>query len=154
MAPNPTPPPFSETQFVDASPSIEPQMAHNNGWIGVDLDMTLATYDHWRGSDHIGEPVPAMLAHVKKLLEEGEDVRIFTARVSPQAIIGHGDPTAEGQKDELTKVVTAIVMWCVKHVGRPLKITHSKDYSMKWCYDDRAIQMVPNEGRRADGLPL
>jgi len=24
-------------------------------WIGVDLDGTLATYDMWRGLDHIGE---------------------------------------------------------------------------------------------------
>ena len=31
-----------------------------SGWIGVDLDGTLATYEEWRGLEHIGDPVPAM----------------------------------------------------------------------------------------------
>ena len=39
------------------------------GWIGVDLDGTLAQYDHWRGIEHIGagpsgaETAPATLLH-------------------------------------------------------------------------------------------
>ena len=39
------------------------------GWIGVDLDGTLAHYDKWRGVEHIGKPVPVMLERVKKWLE-------------------------------------------------------------------------------------
>ena len=31
-----------------------------SGWIGVDLDGTLAFYDMWRGMEHIGKPIPAM----------------------------------------------------------------------------------------------
>ena len=34
-----------------------------SGWIGVDLDGTLAEYHGWNGGA-IGEPVPAMLARV------------------------------------------------------------------------------------------
>lgn len=36
-----------------------------SGWIGVDLDGTLAFYDSWRGIDHIGAPIPLMLQRVK-----------------------------------------------------------------------------------------
>ncbi len=53
-----------------------------NGWIGVDLDGTLARYDGWVGVMHVGDPVPAMLDRVQRWLEQGLDVRIFTARVS------------------------------------------------------------------------
>jgi len=37
-----------------------------NPWIGVDLDGTLAVYDGWRGPEHIGPPVPAMVERVKR----------------------------------------------------------------------------------------
>lgn len=49
-------------------------------WIGVDLDGTLAEYGSRNGANDIGNPVPKMLARVKKWLSEGKDVRIFTAR--------------------------------------------------------------------------
>ena len=52
-----------------------------SGWIGVDLDGTLAEYGGWKGPDHIGPPVPKMLERVKSWIAEGRDVRIFTARV-------------------------------------------------------------------------
>ena len=47
----------------------------SGGWIGVDLDGTLAYYDYWRGPEHIGEPIPAMLERVQRWLAEGKDVR-------------------------------------------------------------------------------
>ena len=40
-----------------------------SGWIGVDLDGTLAHYDGWKGIEHVGPPIPAMLARVKYWLE-------------------------------------------------------------------------------------
>ncbi len=30
----------------------------NSGWIGVDFDGTLATYDGWKGPSVLGEPIP------------------------------------------------------------------------------------------------
>ena len=29
---------------------------YEKGWIGVDLDGTLAHYDKWRGVEHVGDP--------------------------------------------------------------------------------------------------
>lgn len=106
------------------------------GWIGVDLDATLAYYDGWKGAEHIGDPVPKMLERVKKWLEEGIEVRIFTARVSGDGRAGI--PTAEVRK--------AIEDWCEKHVGRKLAVTCTKDFHMRELWDDRCVQVQPNTG--------
>lgn len=106
-------------------------MANKDGWIGVDLDGTLAKYDGWQGAQHIGEPVPKILSMVKRWLVEGRTVKIFTARVSD------GDP----------KTVETIEQWCLKHLGRKLEVTNIKDYDMILLFDDRAIQVEQNTGR-------
>ena len=38
-------------------------------WIGVDLDGTLAEWDGWKGHEHIGPPIPAMLERVKRWIK-------------------------------------------------------------------------------------
>jgi hypothetical protein len=112
-----------------------------HGWRGVDLDGTLAMYDEWRGPTHIGAPVPAMVARVQAWLAAGEDVRIVTARASAE------DPT------ERALVVTMIEAWSHVHVGTILPITDRKDFGMRELWDDRAVQVERNTGRRMDGLP-
>ena len=112
------------------------------GWVGVDLDGVLASYEHWIGEEHVGEPIIPMIRLVQHLLTNGYDVRIFTARVA-----GKTPP-------ELEKITRAIDAWCIKHIGRALPITCIKDYNMIVLYDDRCVQMIPNTGRRADGEAL
>lgn len=108
----------------------------NRGWIGVDLDGTLAHYDGWVDVSHVGEPVPAMLARVKAWLNAGVEVRIFTARV-----FGDGRAVA----------LPHIHAWCEKHLGIIIPVTCTKDYAMVELWDDRAVQVIPNTGARADG---
>ena len=103
------------------------------GWIAVDLDGTLAEYDIWRGCEHIGKPIPAMSFRVKKWLAEGKDVRIFTARAS------------------VPEQIPYIVDWCIKHFNSALPVTNVKDFAMIELWDDRAIQVEANTGRRIDG---
>lgn len=103
----------------------------SNGWIGVDLDRTLAHYDHYTGPEP-GEPLMPMVNRVKRWLTEGKDVRIVTARASHPAY------------DLRQKV--AIEFWCAKHLGEILPITCIKDYEMLELWDDRAVQMIPNTG--------
>lgn len=55
----------------------------SSGWIGVDLDGTIAEYHGWVSPTHIGAPIPKMVERVKVWLSEGKEVRIFTARVFP-----------------------------------------------------------------------
>lgn len=105
------------------------------GWVGVDLDGTLAHYDGWRGPDHIGDPVPVMLERVLWWLAEGRDVRIFTARAC------------------MPEQVPPVVAWCERHLGRVLPVTCVKDFAMVELWDDRAVQVEPNTGRRVDGTP-
>jgi hypothetical protein len=107
----------------------------SKGWIGVDLDKTLAEYTGWKGVNHIGEPIPAMLERVKAWLEQGEDVRIFTARVCEHS----------------PKVVAAIENWCKQHIGRVIPITNCKDYDMRELWDDRAVAVEANTGRILGG---
>lgn len=114
-------------------------MSPGKGWIGVDLDGTLAHYTEWRGVDHIGEPIPMMVARVRRWIAEGQDVRIFTARVHKDA----------GR--DLGRVILAIEEWCLRHLGVVLPITNEKDYGMVLLWDDRCVQVEPNTGRRMDG---
>lgn len=113
-----------------------------NGWIGVDLDGTLAHYDGWKGATHIGEPIPAMVARVKRWLADGLEVRIFTARIA----ILPNKPASDALDAR-----EAIYTWCMKHVGAILPITCIKDFAMTELWDDRAVQVIPNTGQRADG---
>lgn len=110
----------------------------SQGWIGVDLDATLAHYDEWRGETHIGAPIPRMIARVKAWIASGQEVRIFTARVwrAPGRDVDH--------------VVAAIQEWCIENIGCALAVTCEKDYRMIELWDDRAVQVVPNTGERAD----
>jgi hypothetical protein len=114
------------------------------GWIGVDLDGTLAV-DNGEpfAPGHIGPPVPAMLSRVAKWLSEGRDVRIMTARVSHD---GSGERKYQAQQAEY-----AIRKWCERFLGRALPVTNEKDYMMRELWDDRAVQIIKNTGQRADG---
>jgi hypothetical protein len=104
------------------------------GWIGVDLDGTLAHYDGWKGHTHIGAPIPAMVDRVKGWIAEGQKVKIFTARVA-----------ATG--NELNEVKSYVAAWCSEHIGAVLEITNVKDYGMIQLWDDRAIQVESNTAR-------
>ena len=99
-----------------------------SGWIGVDLDGTLAHYDKWRGMEHVGEPVPEMLARVRQWIGQGRSVKIFTARCCvPEAI-------------------PPIQAWLEKHGLGGLEITNVKDFGMIELWDDRCVQVIPNTG--------
>lgn len=122
-----------------------------SGWIGVDLDGTIAEYTGCQGAAHIGNPVPAMVERVKRWLAEGRTVKIFTARVSFPDIplIGKSMDVvdAAGRKFEADMAREAIKLWCKEHIGVELEITNEKDYGMIELWDDRAVQVEPNTGR-------
>ena len=98
------------------------------GWIGVDLDGTLAYYEGWRGLDYIGKPIPGIRARVLEWIEQGYRVKVFTARAS----------VPEG--------VEPIKNWLAENGFPELEITSSKDFHMIELWDDRAIQVVTNSG--------
>lgn len=102
----------------------------SKGWIGVDLDGTLAEYDGWVDIWTIGAPVAKMVARVRRWLDEDiYDVKIFTARAA------HGD-----------MAVRAIELWCEEHLGVVLPVTNVKDLMCVRIYDDRATEVFTNTG--------
>ena len=113
-------------------------MSSCTGWIGVDLDGTLAYYDGWKGSHHIGEPLAPMVERVRGWLAAGKTVKIFTARMH-----GHGMPLIGGG---LADVRTPIEEWCREHIGQVLEVTNVKDFGMIELWDDRAVQVEANTG--------
>ena len=111
------------------------------GWVGVDLDGTLAVH-YWPqdgpfGALRIGAPIPAMVARVQGWLAEGREVRVFTARVGPL----HPAATAT-----IAQIEEAIGAWCEEHIGVRLPVTAQKDYGLVELWDDRAVRVVQNVG--------
>ena len=99
-----------------------------SGWIGVDLDGTLAHYDGWKDGS-IGEPVGEMLFRVRKWLADGGRVKCFTARAS--------------EVIEVHKVRA----WLDSHGLEAVDITNVKDFAMVELWDDRAVAVEANTGR-------
>lgn len=104
----------------------------------VDLDGTLAFYDGWKGIEHIGAPIPRMLFRVRKWLEDGLTVKIFTARASV------GEP-------ERTAVIAHIHAWCRQHDLPELEVTATKGFDAVEVWDDRCVQVEPNTANAPTG---
>lgn len=98
-------------------------------WYGVDLDGTLAVWDETSNHNHIGAPIPAMVDMVRRMINNGIRVKIFTARAS--------DPSQ----------IPKIKNWMNKNGLPSLEITNVKDYYMERLYDDRAIRVERNTGK-------
>lgn len=104
------------------------------GWIGVDLDGTLARD---MGEYHyVGPPVALMVERVKRYLTQGYEVRVVTARVAPEW------DQAEAQRQ-------MIESWCEEHIGQRLTVQAHKTGSMIRLYDDRAVGVIANQGHLA-----
>lgn len=114
-------------------------------WIGVDFDGTLAEYHGWSGWNQFGKPIPAMVERVKKWLEDGKEVRIFTARVG--LVLGAVEKCKHtGQSFTNHMMIAAIQNWTEKHCGARLQVTCVKDWRMVELWDDRAVGVVANTG--------
>jgi hypothetical protein len=106
------------------------------GWIGVDLDGTVAEYHGWRGIENIGKPIPKMVNRIQKWISEGKIVKIFTARAS-------------GENKDLA--ILFIKIWCKENIGSDLEVVCEKDYQMVELWDDRAIGVEHNTGEIMSG---
>lgn len=125
---------------ISARSKLVAQAQQPQPWIGVDLDGTLAKD---LGDDFneltIGEPVKPMVDFVKGLVNQGLKVKIFTARVSSSSV-------------NATAVARAIRKWTKKHIGVPLESTSEKDYLCVGFFDDRAHQVIRDQGLMLEAL--
>ena len=98
------------------------------GWIGVDLDGTLAEWHGW-GDGNIGEVIEPMRKRVMGWDKEGREVRIFTGRA--------------GEDKEVIK----IGKWLEDNGFPDFSVTNVKDHYMEEFWDDRAVAVERNTGR-------
>lgn len=104
----------------------------NDGWYGIDLDGTLAYLDTKKFPE-IGKPVPLIYEKLKKLLEVGVRVKIFTARASEEIEIER------------------IRKWLKENdLPENLEITNVKDYNCIEIWDDRVRRVLFNTGYFSD----
>jgi hypothetical protein len=99
-----------------------------SGWIGVDLDGTLAEYHGWKGMEDIGKPIPAMVNRVFDWLYQGIAVKIFTARAG------------------IPEQIPFIKKWLIDNGLPELEVTNVKDFAMIELWDDRCKQVIINTG--------
>lgn len=100
-------------------------------FIACDLDGTLAKYDGWKGKYHIGEVIPEVASAIAAAQKQGDEVWIFTARVS--------DP-------EDTKSMEIIHKWLSDNNIRVEGVTCVKFKFFTQFWDDRALQVIKNQG--------
>lgn len=112
------------------------------GWIGVDLDGTVAKYEGWLGISHIGDPIEPIASKIRALIAAGVEVRILTAHAS--------DP----DRVRRAEAVQHIEDWTETHLGERLQVTAEKDFAMVELWDDRAKQVVPNCGLFVEDLAV
>jgi hypothetical protein len=97
-------------------------------WIGVELDGTLAVEESYSNSS-IGTPNLAMLEEVKKWVNAGREVRIFTARAC--------DPAQ----------VRQVKAWLREHGLGDLEVTNIRDFGMAELWDNKAIAFKRRQQR-------
>jgi hypothetical protein len=132
------------------------RLAKDGGWVGVDLDGTMFTYDDWVPWNVFGEPIKPMIDRIKAWLAAGVGVRIVTARIGLPLYMGH-TPTLSnhpwntcrvtGEKFSDANMALAIGRHCQKHGLPCLPVQCYKDINMIEFWDDRAIQVIANTGR-------
>jgi len=123
--------PVKNQSIVGAAESIVSALLDSEdeeGWIGVDLDGTLAKYTGYKGATKIGEPVPKMVARIRRWVGHGKKVKIFTARADDE------------------KSVNAIKKWLKDNELPDLEITNLKDHHMIELWDDKAVSVKKNTG--------
>ena len=110
-------------------------------WLGVDLDSSLALpLDDYTDPTLIGEPIPAMVAKIKKVLAEGMRVKVFTARMADQ--------------ENSVAIREAIANWTLEHIGTALEATNEKDPGTIEIWDDKARRVEKDTGKAAATQPV
>lgn len=112
----------------------------NKGWIGVDLDGTLAYYEGWKHYTEIGAPIKPMVDRIVSWVNNKQEVKIFTARADEYQNI---PVIKQWLKDNLYQLFPD---WFWEN-GMELDVTNVKDMHCIEIWDDRAIQVILNTGQ-------
>ncbi len=110
----------------------------------VDLDGVLAKYDHWRGAETIGAPVPGALEFAHELAKVAEIV-IFTTRCSEER-----SRTDDGYSLSPAQMRIHIIDWLEKHKFPYADVFIGRGKPLVAAFiDDRAVQCSPQKDKEA-----
>jgi Recombination endonuclease VII len=135
-----------DPKILRAAAKYMEQWNENQPYVAVDFDGTLAVSRTKVWDGPLGKPIPQMVSRVKKCLENGIQVRIFTARVSPLNKDGSSQ-----SKEGLEKLRNRIGVWCEKYIGKRLDIVNEKTHNVIEIWDDRARQVIRDTGQIVGG---
>lgn len=94
----------------------------------VALDGTLAYYKIWAGKGEIGEPIQSIKKLILQLIEEGNEIRIFTERA------------------QFKENIPPIRKWLLINGFPWMKITNKKEIDVDFILDYKAREVIFNTG--------
>lgn len=128
-------------ETLKPAPQPKKPAATRKSRVCVDLDGVLATYDKWRGIDHIGDPVPGALEFAKKLAKFAE-ITIFTSRCAQDVL--------EGSRITPGQLRVHVIEWLEKHKFpyTDVYIGQGKPRAAAFI-DDRGVTCSPQTDEKA-----
>ena len=115
----------------------------NRKVIAVDLDGTLAHSLPVFNPEIIGDPIERMVARVEAHIKAGDKIVIFSARVAEDESI---TPAGTTNKEFAAHQRALIESWCEKTFSQVFEVTAIKSPLFDLIYDDRAAQIIPDQG--------
>lgn len=123
------------------------------------MDGTLFTYTHWVGWNKFGRPIQPMIDRVRAWLDADVEVRVVTARIGlpvardvmtgedvySRARTGRCRMTRQEFSDHEMRL--AVQDHLERHDLPRLRVQCYKNVDMIEIWDDRAVQVVANDGR-------
>lgn len=110
----------------------------------VDLDGVLAMYDHWRGTNHIGTPLPGAVEFTQ-MLSHIASVVIYTTRCKL-------DASGRKPEDTLESLQALVKAWLDTHnfyydeiyigQGKPLASVYIDDRNVTICKNPTRVDLI------------
>ena len=113
--------------------------------VAIDLDGTLAHYDHWRGPEHIGVPVTEAIAICHLLHKAGVKVIVYTCRTNKTMNEISGINTAKMVAD----IEKWLHYWGLGYIQ--LNTDDGKPFAHAYI-DDRAVYFKRNGGELVETI--
>ncbi len=117
--------------------SLKDPFSYKGRWVGVDLDGTLAIRSPERYTGEIGDVIPPIRDLIFDYINDGLEVKIFTARVAQECSV-------TGRS--INQIKELIQDWLQANNLPRLEITCIKDRHCILIYDDKAITVTENTG--------
>lgn len=116
------------------SPETQGQHDHDGNTVAIDLDGVILTYvDPWNGVFHFGDPMPGVVEGIRKLMDMGFKIVVYTTRNNSMAQHNSGRNALE---------LTALVQNELEKGGIPYDFIALFKPLARYYLDDRAVHFA------------